>query len=295
MKALHRFRSSLASGATAVLFFGVLPARAGIAQVDIFKNVVYTQNSGSAPTTPTNYFADAELVEANPGDFDSATVLFPGASTYTSPGTPVNLPVESPTQFGIGPSYATQADMDSDFPEGTYTFTGTNSGTATSVTAPLDYSVPVDGPDAFTADIPALTSATFNALQGMDPTQPFTFNFNSYTPNGNTNSAGTFLEVFGTSFGFSGADTSTSATMAANTLLPNTTYTYELDFSNRINGTTTASDNSPVFSLVGFDVRTDGTFTTGASPIPEPATDMLLGIGLLGMAELGRRSKRRHR
>ena len=169
--------------------------------------------------------------------------------------------------------------MDTAFPFGTYSFQ-TNTG----LTAALNYLL-----DAYTSDIPALDAATFNALQGMNPSQPFTFHFNSFTPSANASSAATFLTVFGSSFGAGGlSPASTSAPMPANTLLPNTTYQYELDFSDRVSG---SDPNSGVPTLIGFDVRTDGTFTTGT--VPEASSMVPLAAAFLGFAALRLRRKAR--
>jgi len=54
--------------------------------------------------------------------------------------------------------------------------------------------------------------------------------------------------------------------LLANTLDPNTQYDFELDFSDRLNG---HDDVNNVFTTQGFDVRTDGTFTTGDILVPE--------------------------
>lgn len=260
-------RSSVFVTAVGVLFYGVTPARASLSVVDIFKNISYQQTSPSAPTTPSSYFADVEAFLVNPGDFDSVTVTYPG------PDSPASLPLVSPLKFGIGPSFATQADMDAAYPFGTYSFMANNSVTMASETDDLDYTV-----DAYTSDIPALDAATFTALQGMDPTQPFTFNFNSFTPNPSANQSATFLTIFGSSFGTSLSDTATSAVVPANTLLPGTAYTYELDFSDRIGGTDPGGANT----YIGFDVRTDGTFTTAA--VPEPSSLIPLAMVFLGAA-----------
>lgn len=199
---------------------------------------------------------------ANPGDFTSVTVTYPG------PDSPASLPLENPTEFGEGPAFATQAAMDAAFPVGTYSFEA-DPGT---VTASLNYTT-----DAYTADIPALDAATFAALPGMNASQPFTFNFNSFTPNPNATNAETFLTVFGTSFNTGLSLSATSAVMPANTLAPGTSYTYELDFTDRIVG-----NSNGVPTLIGFDVRTDGTFTTASTP--EPSFVFPVGILLLAAA-----------
>src|ERR1700722_736841 len=69
-------------------------ARADIQLVDIFKNVVYHQTSGTAPTSPFDFFANVELTSQNAGDFNSVSVTNPG------PTSPLSLPQLSPTFFG---------------------------------------------------------------------------------------------------------------------------------------------------------------------------------------------------
>lgn len=259
-------RSTLVVSAGVMLFCAVSPLQAALTGVDIFKNISYQQTSGAAPTSPVNFFADVEAYMQNPGDFTSVTVTYPG------PGSPASLPLVTPTKFGIGPSFATQADMDAAYPFGTYTFTAG----PTTETAAFNYLV-----DAYTSDIPALDASTFAALQGMNPSQPFTFNFNSFTPNPNASVGETFLTIFGTSFGSGYSPSTTSATMSANTLAFNTTYNWELDFSDRISGT---DPSSGVPTLIGFDVRTDGSFTTAAAPTPEPSSTLPFALMFLGAA-----------
>jgi hypothetical protein len=168
----------------------------------MFRNVVYDQTSGAVPTTPSFYFVNLEAFMQNATDFTSASVTYPG------PGSPAALPSETSTKFGIGPTFATQSDMNAAYPFGAYTFTASG-GTVGFESASLDYTQ-----DAFTSDIPSLTAATFNALQGMNVNQAFTFNFNSFTPNLNADGGAIFLTVFGSSFSEGLSNTSTSATMA---------------------------------------------------------------------------------
>jgi hypothetical protein len=248
---------------------------AAISLVDIFKNVVYTQNSSAAPVTPSGFFANIELTSQNAGDFTSVSVAYPG------PGSPATLTQNSPTFFGIGPSFASQAAMNTAVPFGAYHYTATNG--AVTNTATLNYTT-----DAFTSAIPALSAASFNALQGLNPNNALTIAFNSFAPSAAASQGFTFFSIFnasGTLFtdGFL-APGSTSLLLPANTLAANTTYTFELDFSDRINGT----DPNGIPTLVGSDVRTDGTFTTGSAgaTAPEPTTTALMGYALIAAATI---------
>ena len=240
------------------------PLHAGLTDVDFFKNVEYTQTSGVAPTTPTGYFASLRAFAQTAADFTSVSVTYPG------PASPQAL-AQSGTVFSFQTPFLSLTDLAAQYPLGTYTFQANG---AANETASINYTT-----DAYTADIPALSAATFAALQGMNPANSFTFNFNSFTPNPSASVGLTFLTVFGTPFSASHPNSTTSVVMGANTLLPNTTYTYELDFSDRISG---RDPNSGVPTTLGFDVRTDGTFTTGnavSTGTPEPGSLVLCAIG----------------
>lgn len=248
------------------ILLAVSPLHAGLTAVDFFKNIEYFQTTGAAPNTPGGFFVSLREFMATASDFNSASVTYPG------PGSPQSL-TQSGTVFAFQTGFlASQAAMDAEYPFGIYTFVADNSSIPTSQSTSISYTA-----DAYTAGIPAFTAATFAALQGMDPTAAFTFHFNGFTPNGVANDAATFLTIFGTPFFNSLADTTTSAVLPANTLAPNTAYTMELDFSDRI-----SDSNSGVPTTMGFDVRTDVTFTTG-SAVPEPGS---LTLGALGVAAL---------
>jgi PEP-CTERM motif len=249
------------------------PLHAGLTDVDLFKNIAYTQTSGAAPTTPAGFFASLRAFEQNAGDFSSVSVAYPG------PASPQALSPNGTEFIYQTPFLPTSVAMDAQYPFGTYTFQANG---AVNETANIIYTT-----DAYTADIPALSAATFAALQGMNPANSFTFNFNSFTPNPSASVGLTFLTVFGTPFSASYPNSTTSVVMGANTLLPNTTYTYELDFSDRISGS-----DSGVPTTVGFDVRTDGTFTTAAisTATPEPGSLTLAALGAALLA-LGMRRR----
>ena len=71
----------------------------------------------------------------------------------------------------------------------------------------------------------------------------------------------------------------TSVTIPAGTLTPGTQYTYELDYSDRLDGG--FNEDLQSYSDQGFDVRTDGAFSTAS--VPEPSTWALLGLGFCGL------------
>lgn len=255
-----------------------------ISQVDIFKNQVFTQTSGAAPTAPSGFFANIELDSVDPGDFDAVSVSYPG------PDSPTSLTQFGPAFWGYGPGFATQAAMDAAVPLGDYVYTATNSMTSDSETATLDYTG-----DAYASAIPALTSGTWNALNGLDPSTAITVDFDTFTPASATTPGNGFVffsitdsmdaSVFTDGF----LDPSSgSLVLPANTLMPDTTYNFELDFSDRQTGTDPVSD---VFTLVGSDLRDDGSFTTGTigSATPEPATWLLVGSGFAMLSGLRRR------
>jgi hypothetical protein len=83
--------------------------------------------------------------------------------------------------------------------------------------------------------------------------------------------------------------TTTAALILAGTLLPDTAYDYELDFSDRLNG---FNNGSGSFTTQGFDRRTDGSFTTGETPLP--STWFLMLSGIVGLGFVGFRGTKRN-
>jgi hypothetical protein len=264
------------SGIVAICAIAPRMNAAAISVLDIFKNNVYTQTSGAAPTTPVGFFADVELQSAGAGDFNSVVVTYPG------PASPTNVPQATPTFFSYGPSFATAAAMNAAIPFGTYNYLATNTSPVVSQAGQLIYST-----DAFTSAIPALSATTFGALNGLNVVNALTVSFNSFTPNASASQGFTFFSIFdGTgnvvfSDGFLDPST-TSLLLPAGILLANGNYSFELDFSDRING---LDPSSSAFTTIGSDVRTDGTFTTGPSlsTVPEPTTLVLVGCGLFAV------------
>lgn len=246
------------------------PVCAGLVGVNLFDNTTYQQTSGAAPSTASSYFFNIGGNMQNASDFTSASASFPGTSN-------LNLPING-TNFGYGSSaFASLAALHAAFPFGAYTVTATNSGTSATQMGVMNYAA-----DYFTSAIPALTATTYNGLNGMNPSATFPVAFNSFTPNASVSQGLTFFTIYdGTTGNIVFTDgflppTTTGVTVPANTLLPNKTYLFELDFSDRLNGRDSVNQ---VFTEQGFDVRTDGSFTTGAAA-PEPGSALLMSVGV---------------
>jgi hypothetical protein len=250
---------------------GAAPAQAQVADAFTFKNLTHFQINDST-VVDTGAFFNAGLDSMHAGDFATVTMNYPG------PASPDGLPQNSPTNFGEGPSFSDQASMDAAYPFGDYAISASG-GTAPNQIITLHYTA-----DAYTGDLPFLAGPSFDALQGLKTSQSsLALAFDSFTPDPSATSAFTFFTIFGSqTCGFL-SPSATGCSIDPRKLAPGTTYTWELDFSDRVesfpNGTLTG---------VNFDVRTDGTFTT-ATPEPASWAMMLLGFGALGAAMRSRR------
>lgn len=254
------------------------PAVASVTDFTLFVNTTYNQTTSSPPVTPAGYWISLGGGMQNPGDFNTASVTYPG------PGSPANLPI-SGTSFGFStPYFSSLAALQLQYPFGTYTYTATNTITSTSQIGALNYAA-----NLFTSNIPALSSSTFTGLTGLNPAAPFNAGFNSFTPAAGSSEGFTFFTVYdGTTGnvvftnGFLSPST-TGVTIPANTLLANHSYNFELDFSDRLDGFDSVHQT---FTEQGFDIRTDGSFRTGAAVtgVPEPASGALLLTGFVAAA-----------
>jgi hypothetical protein len=247
-------------------------ANAQLQQAGTFKNLTHEQTDATTVVS-TGAFFNALADFTNPGDYSSASLTVNG-------GTPQDLPLSSPTGFGIGPSFPDQASMDAAYPFGTYVIALT-AGTQPAISETLNYTA-----DAYTSDTPQLDAASFNALQGLSTgLTSLTLNFNSFTPSDLTTTPFTFFSIGNSSQGCGFLSPSaTSCTIDPAALSPDTTYSWELDFSDRVE-----TNVNGVLTFTDFDVRTDGSFTTAAAATPEPSTWAMMLLGFVGVGYLGRR------
>jgi hypothetical protein len=265
----------LATVAAATLLGG--PLRAEISFVTGYRADAFSQ-SGNGPTlSDAGSFFASNLFSVDAGDYFFAEMTYPG------PGSPAAMPAAGSTVFAYGsPLYPSQADMDADFPTGTYVFEAF--GIGPSDFASFDYLE-----DKYPESLPYLTGTKYSDLQGMIPTQSFEFTFSPFTPGSGVTESFVFFTVFSVSANaivFDGGfmpSTTTSLTMPANTLTPEEAYIYELIFSNRVS---VPSPGAVFNALLGFDYRTTGRFVTG---VPEAGSMTLAGLAAgVGAMVLGR-------
>lgn len=263
----------------------VIPASgAPLFSVIIQRDTVYKQTGPSAPTSPSGL--DIFLKGDPPGPFDGGTVNTPGtAGTVTlTPGT--DGAGNPDIQFGSG-LLTNQASFNAMFPTGTYTFNLTDSADATQNTS---QSI-IDNSSGTFPPIPALTAASFNGLQGLDPTQAFTVFFNQFDSTNGPGELGFFFIVdkntFATVFFDAPQPTTTQENIPANTLLAGKQYLFALFFTTNTAGGGTASNTE-----LQVNSETQGLFTT-AGAVPEPGTACLclLGLGVFAAANRKRRGR----
>ena len=253
-----------------------------ISFVDVYLSQVFTQAGAGAPTL-TGYYFSSNLHLQNQGDFTGATVTTPGGAINA-----LSLSADG-LAFGFSsPLFATLPAFNSAYPPGSYTFnaSGGTSGPQTVATAPFA--------TAYATAAPFLTN--FSSLSSFNPANPFTFIWNAFggaLSGANTDSL-IFFDIFNHttgsliySAGFlpSGA---TSATVPGLTFQSNTAYDFQLVYSNR-QLADNASGSAAFRSVLGSDLRTSGTFTTGSTATPEPASLFSMGLFVVGAMTVMRR------
>jgi hypothetical protein len=275
-------------------------AHAGMTDVSIFRTGEYTQ-TGATTVVPanggTNYFFAANIGVNSASDFDvnsgELTVPTSPETNYTMTGPSGTSPF---IEYSTSTPFLTKSDLDSEFPAGDYQLTANNTSTGAFAAATLTY----DGND-FYPNTPTYTAATFNGLAGVNPNQDFTFAFAPFVPQ-LTPDIGIFLTITDTTTDTvvyseeSGVDTTTSFTVANGTFTAGDSYIADLDFTNRELITSPSCEGTegqcPDIGEIGFDSRTDVSFTAVAGAVPEASTWAMMLAGFAGLSFMGWRSRK---
>ena len=246
----------------------VVPGYAGMVTDNIFFNQTYTQTTSGVSFTGDYFLANGTM--QTPTDFATVTLSYPGPNFV-----PMAINgVDFSYQTGL---FTDDTLFNNSFPTGSYDFQGD-----LVTQASISYTQAL-----YDTMVPTLTAASFNRLQNLDPTFSPTINFNlpgtatEFTTFSILDSSGNVAYTTGPL-----PNPIRTIVLPANILLPGSQYMFDLDFSNQMMATSMG-----VSTIQGFDVRTNGDFSTAAgSAIPEPTVLTLLAIGAV-IIGLRRRSR----
>jgi hypothetical protein len=285
---------------------GALPlsasrADAKLTDFTIFFTHDYEQTSATRIKSLNYYFAS----------FADVTTLLNSSATL---GTPRNSSLDmtpesgSPPYFLYETSQLTRAELNSDFPAGSYVFDEVNSKSGASVSVTLKFA----GRDHFSKP-PTLTASSYDGLSGLDPDQSYTFSFDPFSAPSSylgiifftVTDVSTGAVVYSTS---TETLTTTGFTVPADTFAADTEYEEDLDFSTRreINHPTcesTLKHQCPSLGEQGWDSRSEAFFTTGsgaasvsaAMTAPEASTWTMMLVGFAGLGLAGYRLSEKRR
>ena len=209
-------------------------AFAQIVDVNQFKFTVYQQTNAAPPAAPNypNAYFFGTYLDSDPA-YSVANVV------VTSPSG-VELPLNqySPTYFENGtPYYDNVTNFETDFPGGTYDYNFNYLDTSSNwVNADVIFDIATN--DLFATSIPAFTPDCWTAMQAVDPAQPFTLAWNTYSLTPGADEAYTFIGISDQATGASiiapsGPPEFTSTNLAAGTFQYGRVYNVSLYFSER--------------------------------------------------------------
>jgi len=253
-------------------------AQAQVTNADVGVNPTFEQTGATTVSSTGGFFSARAFVNSST-DFTGGTLTYGGSG---SPQTLGFVPVDTAWEYG-SPQDPSFSDLQTQFPTGAYTFNLTGGAFG-----PASVTINYAG-DAY-SNTPELTTDSFTGLQGLKAADPYTVSFNNMVVNSNANLSFIFFSVVNSSNtpvftqSFLPTDT-TSVTIPGGTLLPGQTYTFDLNFDDRITG---ADPNSGVPTTQFYDTQTLGSFST-AGAVPEPSTWAMLLMGFIGLGGMIRR------
>jgi hypothetical protein len=260
----------MSSAGLAVAFAAVTPAAITFHEAAIFE--VYTQASSAAPVTPSFASFSARIFTNVADQVTAGTVTTPSAGTK-------NLtPISSTVTGFIDDDFADRAAAQAVYGAGNYTFT-VDGGVFDGASDTVNFQNP-----GFATTVPHLTGDSWDDLQNLDPSDSLTLTWNNFTAPGDHTALRTYLNIFnitqGTSvYANSGAPGSfLSENFAAGTFQVGNQYQFTLTYGSLTQSAGTGSFSSS-FRTGSHYLQTRGTFT----PVPEPATFALLGLGALAL------------
>jgi PEP-CTERM motif len=248
-------------------------AQAQLTSADVGVNPTFEQTGPSTVTSTGGFFSGRAF-------FTSTTDFSAGTLTYGGMGSPATLVAGSPPpSLTLGVGDTSFSDLQTLFPAGGYTFdlTGGTMG-------PIEFAINYAG-NAY-SNTPELTAASYNALQGMNAVDPLTVDFNAMdvSPNATPGANNIYFSIVNSSnttvFSDALPTTATSLTIPSGTLVAGQTYSFDLLFDDRI---VTTDDEEGVSLTQFYDTHTDGSFTTAAGSVPEPATWAMMMLGFVGL------------
>jgi hypothetical protein len=263
----------------AMLLFTLVPhANAQVTDYNLFEEDFLTQTGPSTVTSDT-WAATANLTLANSTDASTVTVTPPNQSLYALIASPTD-----PASYSYQATFANQASMEALFPRGstyTYNVSGGNLGSDSG-----NLSFPASNTFDYPSAIPSFTN--YSAFQNLNAEQAFTFTFSGFAAlTGGSDQSLVFFNIYDASGAEIFSDnflpaSTTGVTVPGGTLTAGTTYTADLDYSNRQTTTDTGFSTSSggVNPFGGLDYNTSAGFTT-AAPTPEPPVTWMLLAGVM--------------
>jgi hypothetical protein len=267
-----------------------LPSQAIVTGFNLSQFAEYVQTSDEQPISGSfDFFSSIRYTD--PTDLSFAFVFYNGVESFF----PLDILFPSGSEFVAANlfNFSSLGELEAAFPDGTdyiYTITG---GTLGTQAAFLD---PLVSARRFVDDVPFLTGTTYSQLQGFDPSQSFTINFNGTSFDeipGVFNSKSFSISLAsggGSIFDVSLDPWETSILLPANILDPNTSYNFSLGYVRSTSVSNAGFDGASSFGA-SFTTTT-GSFTTGSIPVSTPEPSSIAGLGILGGGLLLKRRRK---